>query len=149
MPLRPWASPPETKKCRYCFRDIPGEAEVCPLCGEAVVRVSPQFARTLLIVLTIAVLYLIGSSLLERLSPDRQADEARSYAHGLAVGLEAGQRQGRLDRAHGLFPRETLPARLHFFLRGKDSSFREGFEKGFVRSYHQTYNRTGPEPDRP
>jgi len=140
-PIRPWSPPPAVKKCRYCFREIPGEAEVCPLCGETVVRVGPRMVKTLMLVLILGFSLMAGSSLWHIICSDPQDLKERGYTQGLALGREAGRRQALLDIARHSSPRETLPARLKVFLRDKDRPFREGFEKGFVQTYCQSFEK--------
>ena len=150
-PTWPWSPPPAVKKCRYCFQEIPGEAEVCPLCGETLVRVSPQMVKTLILALALGFFLMAASAFWRSLWSDPQAVQEQSYSRGLALGHEAGQRQGRWDAAQELSsPRETFPANLRMFLRNKDRHFREGFEKGFVQTYYESFEKNrGPRPEEP
>ncbi|MEW5722766.1 MAG: hypothetical protein AB1896_06645 [Thermodesulfobacteriota bacterium] len=138
-PAWPWSPPPETKTCRYCFQTIPGAAEVCPSCGGTVVRVRPAMARTLLIVFGLGFLAMIGLGLWEYFGPDSGRDQAGEYARGLALGHEAGVRQGRQDAALGRPPDPALSAGLETFLRDRSPDFREGFKTGFTSGYYQAY----------
>jgi len=149
-PIWPWSPPPAVKKCRYCFQEIPGEAEVCPWCGETVVRVSPRMVKTLMLVLILGFSLMAASSLWQTIWSDPQDLKERGYTQGLDLGREAGRRQALLDIARHSSPRETLPARLRVFLRDKDHHFRAGFEKGFVQTYYQSFEKNrGPRPEEP
>jgi len=145
-PLWPWSPPPETKRCRYCFEEIPGEAEVCPLCGGIVIRVNPQMAKTLIIVLALVAVVSVFQGILDRTGLDRAEVGDREYARGLEAGREAGRRQGEQDALAGTELRETFPARLDYFLRSRKPAFREGFEKGYVNTYYSAYKRKDRAP---
>jgi hypothetical protein len=144
-PHLPWSTPPRFKTCRYCFERIPGDAFVCPLCGETVVRVHPAMVKTLLIVLALALLIPTGRAIYHRLTDDPREIVNGEHTQGTAIGGEMGARQAALDFSRKIGPGpDDPPDQVGIFLRGKSEAFRKAFRQAYAEAYRRTYEEAGP-----